>query len=74
LFADFSFAGLEARIPPTGWEEEQHRMCCGRNPKGRLRRKKQNVSTVVTESYPGGEAIQNLDPKFKMFFSINILV
>jgi hypothetical protein len=53
LFADFSFAGLEARIPPTEWEEEQHRMCCGRNPKGRLRRKKQNVSTVVTESCPG---------------------
>jgi len=28
-------------------------MCRVRNPKGRLRREKQNVSTVVTESCPG---------------------
>jgi hypothetical protein len=52
LFADFSFAGLEARIPPTKWEEKRHKMCRGRNPKGRLRREKQNVPTVVTESCP----------------------
>ncbi len=25
LFADFSFAGLEARISPTKWEEKRHK-------------------------------------------------
>jgi hypothetical protein len=52
LFADFSFAGLEARIPPTMGEEKRHVMCHVRNPMGRLRREKQVVSTVVTESCP----------------------
>ena len=32
--------------------------CCVRNPKGRLRREKQNVSTVVTESCPGSQLLK----------------
>jgi hypothetical protein len=41
-------------------KEERYKMCRGRNPKGRLRREKQDVSTVVTESCPRSQKIQGL--------------
>jgi hypothetical protein len=45
LFADISAAGLEARIPPTRWEDEGIR--------GEVTQGETGVSTVVTESCPG---------------------
>jgi hypothetical protein len=42
--------------------------------KGEATQGKPDVSTAVTMSCPGREAIQDLDPKLKMFFPINIYV